>query len=229
MPTSSTPTAEFKELREKLEQLAEAVVRQMRALQVAAAARDVKDLEAIVARDKQIDELELSLGSISRTFMELRAPLGPDFRYAMGALDMARNLERIGDCCEYVARHVIESPKLHDEFPEAWHLTLSMIAKCAEILALAQHAWLKGDAALARRIPEQDDFVDALQEQAYAMIIREVRAGKVDVELGMMVMLMANKLESIADIACHIAETVVFMLQAKSIRHETRRAPVEST
>lgn len=228
MLTTSTPSAEFKQLRDKLEQLAEAVVRQMRSLQVAAAARDDRELAAIVSRDKQIDEMELSLGSISRSFMEMRAPLGPDFRYAMGALDMARNLERIGDCIEYVARHIIESPKLHDEFPEAWHLILSMIAKCAEILSLGQHAWLKSDAALARRIPEQDDFVDALQEQAYAMIIREVRSGKVDVELGMMVMLMANKLESIADIACHIAETVVFMLQAKQIRHESKRAPIET-
>jgi phosphate transport system protein len=213
------PGTEFKNVQATLERLAEAVVDQMRDLQTAASARNHAALEAIVVRDQEIDALEMSVGKICRSFMELRAPIGPDFRYVIGALDIARNLERIGDCIEYVARHMIESSKLAVEFPEAWHVLESMMDKCNVILSKAFSSWLKSVAKLARAIPEQDDFVDALQESAYSLIIKEVRAGKVDVELGMIVMLITNKLESIADIACHIAETVVFMILAKQIRH----------
>lgn len=213
---------EFDNVKKKLEQLAGAVLEQLRALQTAVARRNVEELHQIVKRDKEIDDLDLSLERIGKSFMELRAPLGPDFRYIMGALDISRNLERIGDCIEYVARHVSESLKMSEEFKEASYIIESMIEKDRDILEMAFTSWLRSDAALARRIPEQDDFVDAMQERAYSLVIKEVRAGTVDVEMGMMAMLICNKLESIADIACHIAESVVFMIQAQQIRHETK-------
>lgn len=222
-PTRPKSSAvEFDNVKVKLEQLAGAVLEQMRSLQTAVARRDLDELLAIVKRDKEIDDLDLSLDRICKSFMELRAPLGPDFRYVMGALDISRNLERIGDCIEYVARHVSESLKMADEFKEASYIIESMIDKGRDILEMAFTSWLRSDAALARRIPEQDDFVDAMQERAYSLVINDVRAGKVDVEMGMMAMLICNKLESIADIACHIAESVVFMIQAQQIRHEQR-------
>ena len=214
------PIAEFNQVKSALETLAEAVVAQMRTLHSAATRRDTRELALIVERDKDVDRLELDLDKICRTFMEQRAPMGPDFRYVMGALDIARGLERIGDCIEYVARHISEAIRMPQDFPGGWQVVLGMIEKCLDIIVMAQSSWLKSDAKAARAVKDQDDFVDALQEQAYAQVIQEVRATRVDVELGMMTMLIANKLEAIADIACHIAETVVFMILAKQIRHE---------
>ncbi len=217
------PAAEFDQVKSALEALAGAVLDQMRALHSAATRHDHAELALIVVRDKDIDKLELDLDKLCRSFMEMRAPLGPDFRFAMGALDIARSLERIGDCIEYVARHVSDTPKMVKDFPEGWQVCISMIEKCVDILTMTQGAWLRSDAKAARAIPEHDDFVDALQEQAYEMIIKSVRAGKVDVELGMMTLLIVNKLESLADVACHIAESIVFVIQAKQIRHEKSR------
>ncbi len=223
-PRSITaPGIEFNNVRTTLEQLAVAVMRQMSSLEHAARHRNEEELLAIVSRDQEIDALELSLDKICKSFMEFRAPLGPDFRFVMGALDIARNLERVGDCIEYVARHINESLRMTEEFKEASQAIGSMIEKCREILEMTYTSWQRSDTALARRIPDQDDFVDALQEKVYGLIINEVRAGKVDVEMGMMAMLITNKLESIADITCHIAETLVFMITAQQIRHERGR------
>lgn len=221
------PAAEFNQVKGALEALAEAVVMQMRSLHSAAIRRDEKELALIVVKDKDVDKLELDLDKICRSFMEMRAPIGPDFRYVMGALDIARGLERIGDCIEYVARHVSEGSKMPSEFPAGWQVVMGMIEKCLDILVMAQSSWLKADAAAARKVTEQDDFVDALQEQAYGLIVQDVRAGKVDVEMGMLTMLIVNKLEALADVACHIAETVVFIILARQIRHEkpAARAP----
>jgi len=65
-----------------------------------------------------------------------------------------------------------------------------------------------------------DDAVDALQDQAYKLVIDNVRQKKLDVEIGIQVILIANKLESIADIACHVAQTVVYIVDDKRIRHQ---------
>src|SRR5688572_6241272 len=104
--TRTSPDVEMTLVRQTLEQLAECVVEQMRRLRAAAGKRDITALGQIVAYDKEVDDLEMKVGKLCRSFVELRAPLGPDFRYVMGAIDIARNLERIGDCIEYVARHV---------------------------------------------------------------------------------------------------------------------------
>ena len=214
---------EFDQVQNLLEKLSSAVVQQLTALKTATASHDAPELEAIVQRDREIDTLELTLDRTARSFMELRAPLGPDFRAMMAAVDIARNLERIGDCVEYVARHVAASLNMQRDFPEGWLVITAMIDKCLHFLGQAHTAWAKGDARMAERLPREDEEVDALQKQARVLCVAAVRAGKVDVGLGLEAVLIANKLESIADISSHIAESVVFVLQARQIRHEKRK------
>jgi phosphate uptake regulator len=69
-------------------------------------------------------------------------------------------------------------------------------------------------------VPPADDAVDELQGEVRDLAIREIRSGRVDAEVGLRAVLIANKLESIADITSHIAESVVFIIQAKQIRHQ---------
>ena len=214
---------EFDQVQNLLEQLSSAVVQQLTALKTATASHDASELKAIVQRDREIDTLELALDRTARSFMELRAPLGPDFRAMMAAVDIARNLERIGDCVEYVARHVAASLKMQLDFPEGWQVITAMIDKCLHFLSQAHTAWAKGDARMAERLPREDEEVDALQKQTRVLCVDAVRAGKVDVALGLEAVLIANKLESIADISSHIAESVVFVIQARQIRHEKRK------
>jgi phosphate transport system protein len=144
----------------------------------------------------------------------------------MMVLEIAGNLERIGDCVEYVARHVSASIKLKTILPQGWQLLSTMMYKCRELLELAHSAWQRTDVRLAERLPHQDDEVDTLQKQARALMIEQVRANTIDVELGLEIVLIANKLESIADISSHIAESVVFVAQARQIRHEKRKGQV---
>ena len=214
---------EFDQVQNLLEQLSSAVVQQLTALKTATASHDASELKAIVQRDREIDTLELALDRTARSFMELRAPLGPDFRAMMAAVDIARTLERIGDCVEYVARHVAASLKMQLDFPEGWQVITAMIDKCLHFLSQAHTAWAKGDARMAERLPREDEEVDALQKQTRVLCVDAVRAGKVDVALGLEAVLIANKLESIADISSHIAESVVFVIQARQIRHEKRK------
>lgn len=217
-PISAAET-EFNSVCHHLELLLKAVVDQMHALHEAAFGQKLADFRAIANRDADIDRMEVGLGKMSMLFVEQRAPLGPDFRYVMGVIDIARSLERVGDCIEYVARHMAETVDAKIEFPQAWQLLQDMVGKCSEILDRVYATWRDTDVKTARAIPELDDAVDALQKAAYRLITTEVRAQHVDVEWGLKVMLMANKLESIGDIICHIAETLVFMFAAKDIRH----------
>ncbi|MBM4252228.1 MAG: hypothetical protein FJ146_09675 [Deltaproteobacteria bacterium] len=217
---------EYDQIHSLLERLSTNVRDQLRELKKAATDEDVVKLRQIVERDRDIDSLELDLNRRARSFIELRAPLGPDFRSLMQVVQIASNLERIGDCTEYVARHIATSFQLKTAMPEGWDLIANMIAKCLELLDLSHAAWQRTDAQLAERLPHQDEEVDLLQKHARQLMIAQVRAGKIDVELGLELVLIANKLESIADISSHIAESVVFVVQARQIRHEKRKSPL---
>ena len=215
-----TPGAELENLRSLLNHLAQAVLAQLRELKSANAERASERLQKIVKNDEEIDALELTLDKVAKNFIELRAPLGPDFRYVLTTLDIARNLERIGDCIEFVARHIcttLDAPKSHSDGDS---LVAIMIDQCLDLLEIASHSLEKRDLDLARKVPSLDDQVDHLKKRTYDMVVDAVRQQAMDVILVIEYVLIAGKLESIADIACHIAESVVFIVSAKQIRHQ---------
>jgi phosphate transport system protein len=227
MASGATSSQEFAAIRTRLEELASAVLEQSRSLKSTFAmsgAKRIDVLSRIIARDTEIDSLELSLDELTMAFMNFRAPLGRDLRYAIGAIDVAAGLERIGDCVEYIARNLRDFGDLPTEHPAICAILKDMADKSNMIMEKSIAALLAGDAVAAAGIPELDNLVDALQDQAHDTVLKEMRAegqalAPLDPETGLHLVACANKFESIADIACHIAETVVFIVQAKRIRH----------
>lgn len=215
-----TPGAELAGLRTQLNHLASAVLIQLRSLQEATAEEAHDKLLAIVKNDKDIDALELQLDRVAKTYMELRAPMGPDFRYVLTTLDIARSLERIGDCIEYVARHVTEVLPESKATDQGRVLIAEMIDRCLGVVEVSTQSLQENNAELATKIPRMDDPVDALKKSAYDMVVAAIRGRELDAKVGLEYVLIAGKLESIADIACHIAECVVFIVSAKQVRHD---------
>jgi len=109
-----------------------------------------------------------------------------------------------------------------------WGVLKDLSEKSNMILEKAVSALLSGDAESAESIPPLDNVVDALQDHAHDLVLKSLRdaSGNLDPETGLLVVACANKFESIADIACHIAETVVYIVQGRRIRHG--QAPVLS-
>ena len=225
MPKKSAGERELQAISGKLEELMQTVMQQFVGLKRGIDGADFNLLKSIVAGDEKVDAIEIDLDDLSMLFVATRAPMGPSLRFMFGAIDVASALERIGDCIEYVARHAIETQDLRMDFPEGWHLLQDMTTKAFIVYERSMTAVSNRDAKLAKSVPVMDDLVDALQDQAYKMVIDKVRAGVLDVEMGIHSILMVNKLESIADIACHIAQTVVYIVDDERIRHRIDVSP----
>jgi phosphate transport system protein len=220
MPQKSAGERELQAISGKLEELMQAVMQQFVGLKRGLDGADFALLKSIVAGDERVDAIELDLDDLSMLFVANRAPMGASLRFMFGAIDVASALERIGDCIEYVARHAIETRDLRNEFPEGWHLLQDMTTKAFSVYERSVTAVSNRDTKLAKTVPAMDDLVDALQDQSYKLVIDKVRNGGLDIEMGIHMILMANKLESIADIACHIAQTVVYIVEDARIRHQ---------
>ena len=221
MAQKSPGERELQAISGKLEELMQVVMQQFVGLKRGLDGADFALLESIIAGDERVDAIEIDLDDLSMLFVANRAPMGASLRFMFGAIDVASALERIGDCLEYVARHVIDTKDLRVEFPEGWHLLQDITTKAFIVYERAMTAVSHRDPRLAKTVPAMDDTVDALQDQAYKMVIEKVRARMLDVEIGIHLILMVNKLESIADIACHVAETVVYIADDERIRHRS--------
>lgn len=222
MPGISSGERELQHISGKLEELMQTVMQQFVGLKRGLEGADFALLKKIVADDAKVDAIEIDLDDLSMLFLANRAPMGSSLRFMFGAIDVASAMERIGDCIEYVARHLIESKELRKDCPEGWHLLQDMVTKSFTVYERSITSLSNRDAKLAKTVPSMDDAVDALQDQGYKIVIDKVRAGDLDVEAGIHLILMVNKLESIADIACHIAQTVVYIVEDERIRHQSQ-------
>jgi phosphate transport system protein len=220
MPGISAGERELQNISAKLEELMQTVMQQFVGLKRGIEGADLALLRKVVVDDAKVDAIEIDLDDLSMLFVANRAPLGSSLRFMFGAIDVASALERVGDCIEYVARHVIEARELRKDCPEAWHLLQDMVTKAFAVFERSVTCVSNKDAKLAKTIPTMDDAVDALQDQAYKLVIEKVREQKLDIELGIHIVNTVNKVESIADIACHIAQTVVYIVEDERIRHQ---------
>ena len=72
----------------------------------AIATRDLALAETVVARDPQIDNLQVEAEKKILRLLALRQPLARDLRQTISALKIASELERIGDLAKSIAKRV---------------------------------------------------------------------------------------------------------------------------
>ncbi|HXS83814.1 MAG TPA: PhoU domain-containing protein, partial [Methylomirabilota bacterium] len=91
--------------------------------------------------------------------------------------------------------------------------------KSIAMLRDALDAFVRGDAEAARQLVRRDDEVDALNRQLFAELMRRMIADPQQVERSMTLVLVGRNLERIADLATNVAEEVVFIAEARIIKH----------
>jgi phosphate transport system protein len=80
-------------------------------------------------------------------------------------------------------------------------------------------AFVRGDAEAARALVLRDDEVDELNRRVFAELLRRMSADPSQIERSMTLVLVARNLERIGDLATNIAEEVVFIAEARIIKH----------
>src|SRR5437867_4138575 len=87
------------------------------------------------------------------------------------------------------------------------------------IIHKATDALERRDAATARCLVLRDDAVDQLNRQIFGALIAQMIADPAAVPQAMELILVARNLERVADLATNIAEEVVFIAEARIIKH----------
>jgi phosphate transport system protein len=194
--------------------LAERIVRKaVEALQ----RRDSTLSEEVFRDDKVIDRLEIDIEERCVDLLALQQPLARDLRFITSALKISNDLERVGDHGVNIAGCAVSLASLPAIRPLADMGPLTEGA--TGMLREALDAFVRRDAESARRLVLRDDEVDELNRHLFGELLARMVQVPAEIEASMSYVLVGRNLERIGDLATNIAEEVVFIAEARVIKH----------
>jgi len=179
--------------------------------------RDPALADQVFLDDRLIDRMEIEIEEQCIRLLALQQPLASDLRLITSALKISNDLERIGDHAVNIAGG---AKSLSGKAPVEPLADLPPLAeKSIGMLRDALDSFVRSDAEAARKLVRKDDEVDDLNRKMFAELIRRMIADPGQVERSMVFVLVGRNLERIADLATNVAEEVVFIAQARIIKH----------
>ena len=181
----------------------------------------------VIEDDRAIDRLEIDIDERCVGLLALRQPLAGDLRFITAALKISNDLERVGDHAVNIAEGALklsELPMLKPlvDIPRMAELATGMLREALD-------AFVHRDAPTARRLCRRDDEVDSLNRQVFRELVSYMVEDPGTITRAMELILVARNLERVADLATNIAEEVVFIAEARIIKHHAEETPTGGT
>lgn len=187
-----------------------------RAIQALVERRE-EEARRVIATDKEINDLQIDIDDRCLKLLATQTPLAVDLRLITSAMKINADLERVGDQAVNIAENVLQ---LLPHPPLKPLIDIPRMAGIAERMVRdSLDSFVKGDAALARDVLRRDDEVDALKDTLFRELLTYMMADPGTIPRALALILISRNLERIADHATNIAEDVIFIAEAKDVRH----------
>ena len=208
---------QLREVREKLLHMAEYVERMIREAIDALMAGDLESAERTIALDRKVNQLELETDDLCLLILATRQPVAADLRFVAFSLKMVTDLERIGDLAVNICERVRD---LNEEAPLGQHAGIERMAALTQVMVRnAIDAFLRSDDVMAAGVLACDADVDELYAGVFESLLHEMCHDSSKVLRGVHLQAVAKWLERIGDHAANLAETAIFMMKGKDVRH----------
>lgn len=172
----------------------------------------------VILDDNKIDELELIIDEKCVDIIATHQPMANDLRFVTTGMKLNAELERIADIGVDIAQRVLElvdKPLLKPlvDLPK-----LSQISQ--DMVRMSIDSFIKGDVELAKRVMLMDPEADKLRNSIQKELVESyMEKDSSTCTRAVQILLIARFLERICDHATNIAEDVIYMVQAKVVKH----------
>lgn len=176
------------------------------AIRVSVEALERRDSAAgarVVAGDDVVDDLRRKIESSCIELIWRQQPVAGELREIAAMLEIATDLERVGDYAVDISKHAI---KLADVPLRPARVEIDRIASVAHATLIdAMRAYTERDSDLAERVIESDDEVDRLYKRGVRALQEEMQADPELVKAGTRMLFVLAALERVGDRANNIA------------------------
>ncbi|MGH7542946.1 MAG: phosphate signaling complex protein PhoU [Gemmatimonadota bacterium] len=208
---------ELDDLRELLLRMAGRAEEQMRSGLTAVKRLDAQAAQQTILGDRDVDALELEIEEQAINLLARRQPMAGDLRTLVAVLKISNDLERVGDHAVNIAQC---AKRLAEAFPMPQPSELDQMADLATgMLRDAITAFIERDVALARNVCMRDEEVDRYNDTVFRLMLSRMAENTNTVIPALQMMLVARNLERVADLATNLGEDVIYIVEARTIKH----------
>ena len=187
--------------------------------------RDIRASEKIYEQDRKINEKRFAIENQCMILIATQQPMARDLRLLASMLDVASELERMGDYAKGIATINI---RMGDQPLLKPLIDLPRMATIASgMLHRALTAFVTENVEAARAIPVEDDEVDGLYTQIYRELMMFVIQDPKVIERANMLLWAAHNMERMADRVTNICERTVFVATGEIKELQTTSSPDE--
>lgn len=218
---------ELKHLKEKLLQMAD-ITQEMVGLSVRSLVDRKESLtKEVFALEEKVNHMEIEIEEFVLRLLALRQPAAGDLRLLTAVLKINNDLERVADQAVNIAEIAVDLLKQVplkplSDIPHMANLAQRMIKNSLD-------AFVNQDPQLAKRVCEDDDAVDRMNDQMFrdllTIIIEDPKTTARAVDL----ILVSRNIERVADHATNISEDVIFIVEGKNIKHHIQEEQAETS
>ncbi len=209
---------ELKELHKEILKMGvltqEAIYRSIEALKN----RDKNEAQEVISKDNLVDELELVIDERCIDLIARYQPMAGDLRFITTGMKLNAELERIADLAVDISQRVLElsdKPLLKPliDIPKLSVLAQKMVGDSIE-------AFVNKDVEAAKKILLADSEADRLRNLVQDELINDYMSRDCKTaDRAVPLLLITRHLERICDHATNIAEDVIYMVEAKVVKH----------
>jgi phosphate transport system protein len=176
---------------------------------------DLAAAQRLIAEDRVLNERRMAIEADVLAVIATQQPMAGDLRILAAVLEIAGELERIGDYAKGIAKITLmigDEPLIKPliDIPR-------MADKAQSMLHRALDSFVRRDVKAARAIPAEDDEVDALYQQVYRELMTHIIADPGKIDQANHLLWAAHNLERAADRVTNICERVIFTVTGEMV------------
>jgi phosphate transport system protein len=177
--------------------------------------RDIKAARRLFEQDKEINKKRFEIENHLMVLIATQQPMAHDLRLLASTMEIISELERMGDYAKGISninirmgdtqllKPLIDVPRMAEKGADMLHRSLT--------------AFVNEDVETARKLPVEDDEVDALYNQIYRELMTFIIADPKTIERANWLLWVAHNLERFADRVTNICERTVFIATGELI------------
>jgi phosphate transport system protein len=189
--------------------------------------QDVELAQMVIADDDRIDGRYLEVHQSILSLLATQAPVATDLRLISALLHVMKCMERMGDQCVNIGKLIPVAGHEPPSDEEMLRDIVTMGKQARSLITQAKRAFADRDIGLARDLVRQDDVIDNLNRESFAIALR-IGDEEDRREWAMTMMLVARALERIGDNAVDIGEQVAFVVTGLFREFEDASHPGEA-
>ena len=181
---------------------------------------DTELAQKIITTEENVDDQEMALDELCTNIIARRQPAASDLRLVMTVSKATRDLERMGDEAEQIAKMAIALSE-SGNIPHGYTELRNLGHRVQQMINDTLTAFARYDVDTALTVAHGDKRVDQEYDTAARELITYMMEDPRNISRSMKVMWALRALERIGDHARNIAEHVIYLVKGLDVRHQT--------